>query len=287
MRYTEPILFLGMKDIKDNIQRYTDIFKKEGLIVFRDANLTYKEQEEIQTIFGEVLGYYPNKMTDQFDRYEENHSRLSDLKEIAKDKNIIKWHIENTWYDNPIVASVWNMLIFELDKDCGTTWFVDIIPIIKSLSDDDLDFLYKCKIQTFDYRTNLTITNRIFSNGKKLISNFFQKHWITGEDVPRIAIGLKNNQLYLVDGSSPTDAEIQRYQKITDYIVNEITNNTNRQIVHQWKKGDILIPDLHKMVHTVKGGIDPEKRKFTGLWAYQYNLHTHPRVDVEARIKDN
>jgi hypothetical protein len=39
------------------------------------------------------------------------------------------------------------MTTFELDEDCGNTWFVDAISLIESLPKDDQLFLEKCIIK--------------------------------------------------------------------------------------------------------------------------------------------
>jgi hypothetical protein len=93
-----------MKDIKDNIFLYTEQFIKEGIIAFTDAHLTYEEQEELTYIFNNQLGSYPSKPGDTIDRYFEDHS--SRIQNVPKDGIILAWHIENAFFDNPVVAGV-------------------------------------------------------------------------------------------------------------------------------------------------------------------------------------
>jgi hypothetical protein len=38
------------------------------------------------------------------------------------------------------------------------------------------------------------------------------------------------------------------------------------------------------MVHTVGGGIEPSKRQFTGIWAYQYNRNEKEQFDADTRL---
>jgi hypothetical protein len=89
MKLVNPITYRGMEDIKDNILSYTDQFTKDGIIAFRDANLTYEEQEELTYLFNTQLGAYPSKLGDVIDRYVENHDRRANINNVSKDGIIL------------------------------------------------------------------------------------------------------------------------------------------------------------------------------------------------------
>lgn len=38
-------------------------------------------------------------------------------------------------------------------------------------------------------------------------------------------------------------------------------------MVHQWQKGDLLIPDLFKLAHAVTGGFVQNQRQLDGMFA--------------------
>ena len=89
--------------------------------------------------------------------------------------------------------------------------------------------------------------------------------------MPRLNVSTNiQNDLALFDGRNPTQEEINQYERISNFIMSEATNE-ERALVHRWQKGDIIVTDLHRMSHTVKGGFKPEQRKFRGLWSYQYD----------------
>jgi hypothetical protein len=67
----------------------------------------------------------------------------------------------------------------------------------------------------------------------------------------------------------------------------EIKNNTEIRIIHEWKEGDIVIPDLHRMIHTVAGGFKPSEREFIGIWGYSEDTEKKKRFDIQKRLSVN
>ena len=53
---------------------------------------------------------------------------------------------------------------------------------------------------------------------------------------------------------------------VVDKINTPIDDADDSHMVHEWRQGDILIPDLFTMAHSVLGGFESSKRKFRGIW---------------------
>jgi hypothetical protein len=47
MNYTNPITFTSLEEIKNNFSFYKDKFYNDGILVLRDANLNYEDQEKL------------------------------------------------------------------------------------------------------------------------------------------------------------------------------------------------------------------------------------------------
>ena len=75
----------------------------------------------------------------------------------------------------------------------------------------------------------------------------------------------------LFDKRKPTKDEIKTYEEMMNFIQEQILYNLDIRIVHKWKQGDIVMPDMYKMCHAVSGGFDSKDRQFTGIWGYRYN----------------
>lgn len=261
------INYTNKKDFKDNINFYLEKFKEHSVICFRDINLSFNQQQELAISLGDLFGWVPNTKYMQSENnankyavnssYEEDHSKV-DHSSRGKDDIIITWHMEHAWSDNPTVAGLWNMQIFNCDSESGKTYFLDTSKIWKMLSKEDQEFLLKCK--SFYY-----------SEGNKYIVDSIKKHWLTNEYV--INIDLDNSEpdnVYLstFQDLSPTEEDIKTFNKIMNFVIDQVHNNEDIRIVHRWKQGDILVPDLHKLAHTVTGGFSPDQRYFKGIWTY-------------------
>lgn len=285
MIYTQPIEFPGIKEVEKNIEYYKQIFMKDGLLVFRNAFLNDEEQNELQLLLGDYFGFYPNNSAPALDAYTENHSRLQHTATVGKEDIIIRWHIEHEYYDNPIVAALWNMKLFNVQHDHGNTIFVDVIKVYEALSSSEKEFLNKLIVKS-DAVFSIDLGKKLQSFGDYTMP-FVVEHWLTKK--PTLRIGFQTppipNSIYEIEGRKPTDSEQKQFTKLLANMINNITTKLDTRIVHQWQEGDIVIPDLHRMAHTVLGGFDPKDREFRGLWSYQKDFNKHPRIEIERRKK--
>jgi len=147
MKYVEPIEFPGIDQVLDNANYYKNKLINDSVICFRNANLTEKEQFAFAKKLGELIGWY---LINDESKYIENHERKSEIKS-GPDDIIVEWHVEHTYYVNPIVASTWNMYNFKTDNENGKTYFVDTNVVFEMLTDEEKDFLLGCRITEPDF----------------------------------------------------------------------------------------------------------------------------------------
>jgi hypothetical protein len=135
------------------------------------------------------------------------------------------------------------------------------------LSQEDQDFLKKCVIITDSIFIDVEEIREAFEETQKpLTTKVIGSHWLSQEPVIRMSF-LRDftEKLYSFDNRRPDLEEQEKYNKLRLKIMDQLDQNLKNRIVHQWKQGDVVIPDLHRMIHTVGGGVDPTKRQFTGI----------------------
>ena len=256
----------------NNVSFYKTIFIENGVIAFKNANLSHEDHLKIHDILGKELNSYRENSPEG---YTENHSRLynDDINRPSGDEIMLDWHIEHPHYSNPIVLGTWNMHKFVTNSENGKTYFVDNKLLYEQMPTSFKEFSKKCKI------INPVGKNQGVSGEHELI----QKHWITKEPVIRIShmskkinteiqtIQLNNFQkLYKFEDRDPNKDEYESYFEIMQWIQDQLYNNLNIRIVHKWDQGDLVIPDMYRMCHAVTGGFKPQDREFTGIWGRQY-----------------
>ena len=75
--------FISIEEIKSNPNKYKDIYFKNKIIVFRNANLNKEQQTELMIFFGDLLGWFPNsKNTNHSDYTEDHHKHMNNNKNI-------------------------------------------------------------------------------------------------------------------------------------------------------------------------------------------------------------
>lgn len=263
MIQTKPFNFVSFDEITNNISFYKDFFIKEGLMVFRGANFSNKDHFAFHEMLCKYLGAYKEENSNG---YIEDHSRVADrLKNDANgDGVILDWHIEHPHYTNPIVIGSWNMYKFTAEENSGKTYFVDTKMLFNMMPDSFKEFAKKCII------INPVGESQGIPASHKLVGN----HWITDDLVIRIShlseTGNKYQVLSSFDGNTPTTEEYDIYKSIMKWIQNQLSQNLDIRIVHKWKQGDLVVPDMYKMCHSVSGGFKSEEREFAGIWGRQY-----------------
>lgn len=273
MPYTEPITMTSYDEIIENIDLVIEKFTKDTIVAIRDANLTEEEQGKLAKALGDKLGWFPNNSSRFEQRYQESHARLMNKEAAGTDEVVLGYHLEHVDYDNyvPIVAGVWNMFKFTADPEAGKTYFTDTSLIFRNMSTEWQEFLKKCVISWYE------------SDGTgPFLTPAVQTHWLTGDDTIRMDIHNKVSTpelLATVDGRAPSDEEKALLVEIRDHYIDQILNNPDVRIVHKWKQGDIVIPDLFKHAHAATGGFSSDQREFVGLWVYPENPESQEYLD--------
>lgn len=276
--YTDPITMTSYEEIIENLDAIIEKFKKDTIVVIRDANLTKEQQASVAKALGDKTGWFPNNSHDFNQRYEESHSRINKKEDAGPDGVVVSWHVEHVDFDahTPIVAGIWNMLHFTANPEAGKTYFADGAVIYKNMPEEWQEFLPRC-----------VITWSEDDGSGPFYVPAVGKHWMTGEPVIRIDIHDHNSRpefLHTVDGREPTDEERAMLVEIRSHYIDQVINNEDIRIVHKWKQGDLVITDLFKHAHAVTGGFSSEERNFTGEWVYPTNPNTEEYLDFITNV---
>jgi alpha-ketoglutarate-dependent taurine dioxygenase len=262
MKDIVPIEFTSIEEIENNFNFYKNNFVENSVIVFRNANLTQEEHDNISRLFGKKFGWIVRDKAGEPDKYIEDHSRLTKKSNTTKDEILVFWHMEHVYYKNPIVAATWNMLVFNTNNENGKTYFVDSSKLYEKLSDEWKNFL------------NNSMININEENPEIVVDNFSPVgiHWITNKPVIRLMLDMSNgstNKLVSINGQTPTKEELNTFKNICTWFNKEVITNEEIRMVHKWQKGDLVLVDLFRLAHAVTGGFDSIDRKFVGIWGYK------------------
>jgi alpha-ketoglutarate-dependent taurine dioxygenase len=269
MIIVEPTEFPGVDYILNNIDEYKNKFISDSVLCFRNANLSKEEQFDFGAKIGKLMGW---KYIDNTSEYLENHVRKSDIVS-GPDDIIVEWHIEHTYYVNPIVASTWNMYNFKTNPENGKTYFVDTGVVFEMLSDEEKQFLIDSVVTEPDFIKNSQLKSGFLSEDTNLSSEhpIIDKHWLTSKPIIRFMILPEPYIVTLVSykNESPSDESLEYFKSLIRKIEKIIMENEDIRIVHKWQQGDLVIPDLFKLAHAVTGGFKSEDREFRGIWGYK------------------
>jgi alpha-ketoglutarate-dependent taurine dioxygenase len=263
-----PTEFTSIEEIKSNPAKYKEIYLRDRIIVFRNANLNKEEQTNLMIFFGDLLGWYPNsKNSTILDYTEDHHRHMKEDRLTSKEELMLAWHIEHVQNEEDSHhGATWRMEKFECSEDSGHTYFVDMAKMFKDLNKEDQDFLSKCvnKLDTTEFRNTDHGVTAI-----EILKNFncIKVHPITGEKTIRVSLFARNgklNSLYKFDGREPDKAEIERHRELISWICNQVWTNKDIRMVLKWKQGDLAVPDLFKLAHSVSGGFVKNQRTLKG-----------------------
>lgn len=257
---TKPMEFPGVNKFIENIDYYLEIFLRDGILVFRDANITYDDHELLQIRMADKFKWSPGPNRGKIHRYRENHAGLVDP-QFGSEDLMLEWHMEHLYWNNPIIAGLWNMLKFDTDPENGKTYFYDTRKVYDMLSSDEQSFLSKCTVNVYNYL-----------NEEMQSCKVIQNHWYSSQPVIRMPFyRLRENfhDLKFFGGEEPTGNINQNFLALANKIKDIVHNDLDNRVVHKWQKGDLVIPDLFVMAHAVTGGFDPSEREFTGLWSFE------------------
>jgi alpha-ketoglutarate-dependent taurine dioxygenase len=260
--------FVSIEEIKSNPDKYKEIYFRDKIIVFRDANLNKEQQKELMIFFGDLFGWCPNsKDSLVLDYTEDHHKHMKNKNRASKDELMLAWHTEHVQdEEDPHLGATWRMEKFECPEDSGHTYFVDMTKMFQNLSKQDQDFLSSC--------VNKLDTKQFNHTGKGIVEIQVSKefdcvkvHPVTGEKTIRLSLFAESGELNTLskfNGREPNEEEKDTYRKLISSICNQVWNNKDIRMVLKWKQGDLAVPDLFKLAHSVSGGFIENQRTLRG-----------------------
>jgi alpha-ketoglutarate-dependent taurine dioxygenase len=271
MIHVVPIEFPGIDAVLENVDFYKDKLISDSVICFRNANLTQEEQFLFGKKLGNLIGWHH---LNNLSEYIENHSRKAEVLPNGPDDIIVEWHIEHTYYSNPIVAATWNMYKFNTDNNNGKTYFVDTNVIFEMLSNQEKEFLLDIVITEPQFIKDAQLKAGFLSKNTNLLDQhpIIDKHWLTNKPIIRFMILPEPYmvELFSYKGKDPSEESLNYFKSLIRKIEKMIMEDESIRIVHRWQEGDLIIPDLFKLAHAVTGGFRSEDREFRGIWGYKH-----------------
>jgi len=262
MRNVKTIEWLGLDHLIHNKNYYKEMFLNNKIIAFRNVNADVDLQKKIMIYFGDLLGWYPNSSNSNPSDYVEDHHRHMRNENVSnKNELMLGWHIE--WVQNeedPHYGATWNMTKFDCDYDTGNTCFIDAQEVYEMLDKKSIEFLKKCKVF-------INFPEQNFNNKKY---QYIKQHWITKENCVRpFLFNPTQDQITSLvefDNKTPTKEDISIFDELHKKICNIVYHNEDIRYVHKWEKGDLLVPDLFKLAHSVTGGFKENQRRLDGMF---------------------
>jgi alpha-ketoglutarate-dependent taurine dioxygenase len=260
--------FISIEEIKSNPDKYKEIYLRDKIIVFRNANLTKEQQSDLMVFFGDLLNWYPNSKDPYIADYiEDHHKHMPTQGYVGKDELMLAWHTEHVENEeNSHHGATWRMEKFDCPADSGHTYFVDMAKMFEDLNKEDQDFLSRCinKLETVESKyVGEERLDVIISKDFSCVNY----HPITKEKTVRLWLFSQNLQclsLYKIDDREPNEEERTRHKNLTQWICNQVWKNEDIRMVLKWQEGDLAVPDLYKLAHSVSGGFTKNQRTLSG-----------------------
>jgi len=278
----KTIQFPGVDIVLQEWEKYKDIFVKDGIIPFRNAFISFEEQKRLFVGLGEKIGWHVSTP------YDEDHRRIE---KKTYDHCVLTWHVEHSYWQNPVSAASWYMHTFkEKNPKNGRTLFYPMDKYFDNLSEEEKEFSLSAYIKLIhdpDRGHNLyefIDPSKNWSVGEEYVTKrpIAIDHFVSGKKVYRIAnLGVLPDHfdsihfLDNVNGEKPTKDQEKAYARQTLQAKQKVAKNFASEtddicLIHEWQEGDMLIPDLFKMAHSITGGFQSANREFHGIWANQF-----------------
>jgi len=246
-----PIENVSFKDIINNIDNYYNLFLKNGLIFFKNANVSPDEQQKISN---ELAKKIKCNYVAPIDYEDHSFTFKKNNKIYSKNDLFIPWHLEHCEKPFSQVATSWNMVHLSSDYGIGDTGFVNSYELFNRMPYEWKELLNQSYI--IDHNKNFP--------ARKCI----QKHFFKNQNIIKLSPN-KEDKLYSVNNQLPSDKNSKLFLEITNWYLNETANNTDLQVWWHWSEGDLLIVDLSLMAHAVKGGFTLGERVITRNWIFK------------------
>lgn len=259
MKNIELVEFPGVDVFKEDIEGYVEEFLNGKILAFRNANCTQAEQEEITKLLGDRLGWWPNSLSDEDPTYHETHEQSMNERNTSDNASLILgWHLEHVGPGEVYVGASWCMNLYRCSPDAGKTYFVDVLALFASLSEEDQSLMRQSVVVLEPMDPDAPI-------GQPYA--LVEKHWVLGKDVPRCVLNNSHRtKLVSVAGAEPTAEQVETFDRVFNYLVDQVNNNEDIRLVQSWQEGDMLIFDVFRWAHAVTGGFNAGERRLDGIF---------------------
>lgn len=288
-----------------DVEQIIDSYKSVGVVAFRRINADETTVSDICAKMSPSAGWVHaahENVTMSWPYLQDHDGRIDSLESEGRnhrDTTLIEWHVEGVSMKYPQYGGAWNMFNFKAPAGSGSTGFVDMCQLYEDLSDEERSFFDSATIIHFCNWKNVPtpemsqafIDNVLEGNttiyskdGDEYVASYARRavspHPSTGRPVLRVCpcrnmYGLQDH-LLLIDDRLPTEDEREFFASTMNKVIFEISLNPERQMWYDWEEGDLLIVDLFRMAHGVRGGYEPGQRNFQGYWLHESGTPAEP-----------
>lgn len=300
------VKYPGFEELVENSEEYAEIFRKHGMLCFREAHLDDEQATDVLVEMSKYFHWSPVYLKSNGDlsnwKYTQHYDeRVGEDKEFkpsdSASRLVNPWHLEGMYKENSQHAAGWKMRNFKCSSKVGQTGFIDASEMLEKLPYEMSEFLKRSKLIHYPIFVNKrpdpyqsmtsNFSDRMAEMQEKIwsldgemeiasnVHDAIQKHPSAQYDVLRLCPCVEQwgNQhlLFSVDGKAPTDSEIIYFKEIQEWLRVELTDESNAWF-HEWQEGDFLIPDLFVMIHAAKAGFSSGEREFDGFWCFEAGI---------------
>jgi len=257
---------VSYEDIISNVESYVEHFLNSGVLIFKSLNLSAVEQENVTRAFGSKLNWGHISMFD-----EEDHSftiNMFNKHNYSNSDILIPWHLENSHKNDRQIASTWNMIKLECSDESGTTGFVNTDDILAQMKKEWVLFFRSATV-TNSLNDSYNLIDDIPTKPKIEKRSALIPHRNTGKEILNLSPRFHQDALVGVNGQIPSSEEEEEFKLIKLWIEKTVSfYETEPAHWLKWSLGDLVVVDLSKIYHAVKGGFELGQRKFRRYWAY-------------------
>jgi len=151
------------------------------------------------------------------------------------------------------------MTKFDCPKTSGTTGFVNSDDVFSKMEEDWIGLL---RSSIVCHAPNGIPINPIYRNT-------VTTHRNTGKEILNLGPTYPTDVLISVNNEPPTNEHIDTFEVIKKFLIQTVnSHNAKPEHWHEWDVNDLVMIDLTKVYHSVKGGFKIGERKFNRYWAY-------------------
>jgi len=286
-----------IEDVESNPSEFIDIFREHGLIGFRDSNCVDPAVDPIRLLdaFAQELSWTPHPAQPDGSLsgswgYLQQYDDVLAEREVDVSEDLIQWHIEGISKLRTQAAAAWFMYKFSAAPGTGSTGFVDMSKLLDKMPDNFREIAERAATVHYppfpsttedieSFRTQRDNLRNVLAvpagDGRDVLAfprQVVEHHPDFGFDVLRLCpcrewFGCQHH-IYSIDGERPEANDLDLFFRMQDWVNREIVSVKENQIFWDWAEGDVVIPDLFRMAHGVRGGFTPGQRYFQGYWAF-------------------